>query len=263
MAKTRHLNFHHCYQNNGRNHRSGLRYPYVDSEPDYRTRGDVARWRCVESDLQFTFASEIASLAMEHFQRYITPIWEALADAGVSRDGMRAALQPLLHEIGRRAEHEAARRAAYEFDDPRLRYRARDIIERNYNWDLGRELRPQAPRFTEAAQEKAKDTLRACLNAEQLAEFNANGYFHVQVENKGKFKVTNTLSYSVHDTQNGDRYCVQTPDVPIHDQMLSLKLLLESDPKTFFKTANKSAGQTATAQRFGPITRNNPFGGYL
>lgn len=49
--------------------------------------------------------------------------------------------------------------------------------------------------------------------------------------------------------EHGTRFCCQAPGVPLEDQLLVQKLLLENDPATFFRHANRLGGPGMTAGR--------------
>lgn len=89
---------------------------------------------------------------------------------------------------------------------------------------------------------RANTLLRSCLTTEQVAELDAYGRFHVRVGNH-TYRIGERHSYNVslldEDGRPHTDYCVVSREfVPKPDQILAQKLLLETDPDTFFRIAN-------------------------
>lgn len=103
---------------------------------------------------------------------------------------------------------------------------------------------------SKAAEQKAKDTLRACLKPDQLREFDKDETFTVDIPDHGvkgfpfgKFIVKKSSAFNVMHIESKESFCVVAAEaVPVYDQMLTQKLLLENEPKRFFKTANRTGG---------------------
>lgn len=100
-------------------------------------------------------------------------------------------------------------------------------------------------RWQEEAHKKALALLCRWLSPEQRAEMEAHGHFHVQGGDGHLYLVQNGFGHNVFRIEDGQRtvrYCLVSKDarIPVYDLMLIQKLLLELDPETFLKTANKS-----------------------
>lgn len=84
--------------------------------------------------------------------------------------------------------------------------------------------------------------LESFLNDEQRAEFREAGVFHVRTRDGRLFRFTKGFGHNVHLVQDGlcvTEYCIITTErVPLYDQMLGQKVLLEADPEDFFRIAN-------------------------
>jgi hypothetical protein len=77
------------------------------------------------------------------------------------------------------------------------------------------------------------------LSTAQQKEFEAKGYFSVNVSTRGRFCILPSPMFNVLHVQTGDCYCaVPRAVVPLCDLMLSQKLILENDPERFFAVAN-------------------------
>jgi hypothetical protein len=98
------------------------------------------------------------------------------------------------------------------------------------------------------ATKTAKKLLVSCLTAAQRTQFERTTNFDVRVGKCGRdrrsgrmMRVSAGRVHNVADLATGSTYCVASREpVPIYDQMLTQKLLLETDPGTFFSTANAS-----------------------
>jgi hypothetical protein len=98
-----------------------------------------------------------------------------------------------------------------------------------------------------AAQLRARELLRAHLNDEQRAEYDRRRSFVVETPRGRRYRIKSTSSYNVHGEVDGIDYCVQLRSdatargVPLEDQMLAQKLLLELDEPRFLRIANRRA----------------------
>ena len=125
-------------------------------------------------------------------------------------------------------------------------------------------LRRVAPRFRKealvevrreedarAGERTAKELLLRHLTRDQERDFKRFQWFEVEVtrgpskrgENweVGLYRISTERAYNVTHVASGVRFCVVAAEaVPIYDQMLTQKLLLETDPAPYFKKANKS-----------------------
>jgi hypothetical protein len=89
---------------------------------------------------------------------------------------------------------------------------------------------------------RARKILVSLLNETQRAEFKKKKSFHVLGKDGFTYLITNRLIHNVFRIEDGRRtfeYCVITSGfVPLYDQMLSQKLLLESNPQMFLDISN-------------------------
>lgn len=113
-------------------------------------------------------------------------------------------------------------------------------------WAADEPRRLAAAAQREAASLRARDLLLSCLSPGQAAEFEQEGAFTVPTP-EGPFRITSRHAHNVFRLDPADPrgaeplacYCVVTSTwVPLHDQMLAQKLLLELDPVSFFRIAN-------------------------
>ncbi len=91
------------------------------------------------------------------------------------------------------------------------------------------------------AAKKARELLVSQLNKAQRESFEKNKSFDVAGKDGKTYRISSERSFNVKGP-DGVKYCGQTVDTPIEDQMLAQKLLLENDPAKFFKNANKMGG---------------------
>jgi hypothetical protein len=105
---------------------------------------------------------------------------------------------------------------------------------------LARELARRQSKETALA--KSFILLESYLKPEQVAEFKATGVFHVQIPDGRLFRFTKGFGHNVHLVENGVcviEYCIITTEgVPLFDQILAQKILLEIVPDEFFRIAN-------------------------
>jgi hypothetical protein len=99
---------------------------------------------------------------------------------------------------------------------------------------------------------RANTLLRSCLSPEQVAELDLLGRFHVRVGNN-TYRIGERHSYNVslldEDGRPHTDYCVVSREfVPKPDQILAQKLLLETDPDTFFRIANHKKSEPPGVQ---------------
>lgn len=90
---------------------------------------------------------------------------------------------------------------------------------------------------TEEADAKALATLNGQLTKEQRHQLRERRYFKVRGRDGRHYEIHHARAFNVV-REDGARFCVQTPDTPVADQMLAQKLYLENDPKSFFENAN-------------------------
>lgn len=94
------------------------------------------------------------------------------------------------------------------------------------------------------ARAKARQLLLRNLDAGQEESFKKDGSFRVTAKDGKVYTVKTARSFNVV-AEDGTKYCGQTVDTPVEDQMLAQKLLLEHEPEKFFKNANVSPASGA------------------
>lgn len=120
---------------------------------------------------------------------------------------------------------------------------------------LVREEAETRRRLDTKAAERSRVLLESFLNPAQLAEFREDQTFHMTIQDGRRFKITSRMGYNVYllDDQGVKQasYCVISREaVPLFDQMLAQKVMLEAVPDEFFRIANREV-------RHDP--NNNPF----
>lgn len=129
-------------------------------------------------------------------------------------------------------------------EDPVLPQR----IRRSIRWlllyevnavQLTDELFMEAPRKSPLPDARARQLLLRVLDPAQRDEFLQYGYFTVHVPDWGCFRISPRTTFNVLNVQTGIAYCAG-PDitVPLPDLMLAQKLILENEPRRFFRVAN-------------------------
>ena len=89
-----------------------------------------------------------------------------------------------------------------------------------------------------SAQKKARALLISKLDDSQQKSFLDKGEFSVTAKDGNIYTIKTARSFNVIGS-DGTKYCGQLNNIPIEDQMLAQKLLLEHEPEKFFKNANK------------------------
>lgn len=102
-----------------------------------------------------------------------------------------------------------------------------------------------------AAEERAKELLLTVLSLEQKAEFLKNRGFQTISPTGRKFEIKQGRSGNIVELDESgspiNRFCIhsqvsKTADIiPMHDELIIQKLLIESDFDFFLKTANRTA----------------------
>ena len=112
-------------------------------------------------------------------------------------------------------------------------------VQRVANEERQREQAERDRRRTEARQ-RATELLMAHLDEQQLREFEANGQFALRL-NEREYRVVNRRSNMVEEYEGGRKvrmHCAVLPEeCPTEDQMLLVKLMLESDDPVFREVA--------------------------
>lgn len=168
--------------------------------------------------------------------------WEAAEVSPASGREMALALGPLWErEIHQYMEHLERRHRHIDRYIPRyddrmdaLRWSA---VQDPTHWWTG-------PVEDQKAKEKARQLLLRNLDAGQEKSFKKDGSFRVTSKGGKVYTIKTARSFNVV-AEDGTKYCGQTVDTPIEDQMLAQKLLLEHEPEKFFKNANVSPAQDA------------------
>lgn len=175
----------------------------------------VAEYECKKTGEKFSMRSPVKA-AVERGMQHLVGVWQ----------GRVYAMQAFPNE---------AIRAAMAI--------VRPILEAEAKSEHDKEL------ASVHAEERARDTLRLCLTNKQRRQFDKNEWFTVECDHesrkypKGTFKITKGSAFNIMHVETQERFCVVAKDpVPVYDQMLTQKLLLENDPMKFFKTANRSGG---------------------
>lgn len=102
--------------------------------------------------------------------------------------------------------------------------------------------RPSLEDIPESAKQKSRELLLRLLSPAQREEFQSAGKFTVQIRDGRQLRIERRHTFNVIDLGTRIRYCTHsaTP-VPIFDLMLAQKLMLETDPDSFFAVANDNA----------------------
>lgn len=111
--------------------------------------------------------------------------------------------------------------------------------------EMDMELRSKSGKKT------ARELLVRHLTPAQLDTFEEHEYFFVDVKpesrrgvigwSEGQYKIAAQHSFNVTHVETKEAFCVVAAEpVPIYDQMLTQKLLLENEPEKFFAKANRS-----------------------
>ena len=107
----------------------------------------------------------------------------------------------------------------------------------------GRAVPASAPvRHDLAADRRARALLSRMLSRDQCTQWQAQGFFQVEVAGRGTFRILPRATFNVVEVASGECYCCvcQTP-IPVPDLMLAQKLLLELAPERFFAIANHAS----------------------
>lgn len=167
---------------------------------------------------------------------------EATRDA---RDAIHALMPIWEREIYRFMEilERQGRRHNFERLDEAFNITLAQMDEIRYGLGAWRD----APKEDPKAKQKARELLIRNLDAGQEKSFKKDGTFRVTAKGGKVYTISTARSFNVK-AEDGTKYCGQTVDTPIEDQMLAQKLLLEHDPDKFFKNANVSPAQGAQVQ---------------
>jgi hypothetical protein len=222
------------------------------AKPDYAISGGegnafVARFVCKVTQDCFELSS-MEKPAVERGMRHYVERWESairhLRDAGMKDDELHIALVVIKPRLVEEAQRERS---------------------------MEEGLRE--------AENKARSLLVMCLTPAQREEFDREQSFTLTVDHKvsgfptGAFRIRKGSAFNVEHVESGETFCVVAQEkVPVYDQMLTQKLLLEQEPERFFKTANRSRGRfimypgdfaTLRPQQYAPILCDPPDEGMI
>jgi len=119
---------------------------------------------------------------------------------------------------------------------------ARWTTPRHRTASCGREVSASPPlQHDPAADRRARALLLRMLSRDQYAQWEAHGFFQVDVAGRGTFRILPRATFNVVQVASGECYCGVCPTpIPIPDLMLAQKLLLELAPERFFAVANRA-----------------------
>jgi hypothetical protein len=107
--------------------------------------------------------------------------------------------------------------------------------------ELARQRAAELEKKKKDALDNAEALLFLCLTATQKAQYKEHGYFETVVNDR-IFRITKGWAGNVHEYKDGKKiksYCIHPmEDVPLQDNMLTQKLLLETQLDVFLRTAN-------------------------
>lgn len=227
------------------------------------TWNDIVGFYDPYTNLQWNLESEFVTVVFERFLEIVIPVCHSVRHLDVE------AATRILRDTINEANHVVRRHEMRVREEQEIRRRVPDSIwfdeaaNTPNHWADSMRYAMAANPFkseeAEAARNKALATLKSALTPKQLDEFNANQTFKVSIqsgERKGTYEISNVRNYCVKHLETGDRYCVVTPEAPVYDQMLAIKLLLENEPETYFAKANKSSASRATTGTNSPFYLN-------
>lgn len=121
--------------------------------------------------------------------------------------------------------------------------RAEENARRQAEWEKQEEARKKAE---EEANKRAEELLTSQLDAEQKEEYRRDKAFTVRCRQGRRYRIRRAWSGHVSRIDDKgkevERFCIHPRErVPLPDNQLLAKLLLESDPDHFLKTANRHA----------------------
>jgi hypothetical protein len=91
----------------------------------------------------------------------------------------------------------------------------------------------------EQAAERARGLLLRLLSPKQRASFEATHAFAATGQKTGHvYSIREERQINITCTTTGDRWCYVCPDVPICDQLVAQKLLIEGDEERFLSVAS-------------------------
>lgn len=94
------------------------------------------------------------------------------------------------------------------------------------------------------ALQRANDLLMMCLSGRQRSDWRKHSFFEVRSQSGKTFRITNGYSMNVHELDENGRavrtHCIvpKGVEVPVPDQLLMQKLMLETNEAEFMRVAN-------------------------
>lgn len=123
----------------------------------------------------------------------------------------------------------------------------RALRERNERLRAAAEQQRIAEQERQAATTRARELLIAHLTDEQRAEFEAHQRFHVTSSAGRRFEIEYGQYHNVYllddDGRRVTRYCGYFPSVPLEDNILAQKMLIEKDEARYLSSSNASRVQ--------------------
>lgn len=198
---------------------------YIDSGTTTSTASTVWRiWSSAAGDYPSCNESSLSLYECEYTTTTATTVWHRWTDAhyiAVPHEPLSAEEAAVL-AAQQQAEAEEHRRRAAEAEK------------------VAAEERKKA----EEAEARAEQLLRQHLSDEQLADYDAHGHIHVIGADGVRYRLEKKWSGNILEFK-GDRavarYCVHPRErIPVHDSIMAQKLMLETDPASLKKIANRT-----------------------
>jgi hypothetical protein len=125
-----------------------------------------------------------------------------------------------------------------------VNYPVQTLVYTQEQIELARQRGAEREKQNKIALENAEALLFLCLTETQKSQYKEHGYFETVVDDR-TFRITKGWSGNVHEYKDGKKiksYCIHpNEDVPVPDNMLTQKLLLETQLDLFMRTANMTS----------------------
>ena len=103
-------------------------------------------------------------------------------------------------------------------------------------------LAAEQKRKKDEAIQRANDLLMMHLDEKQRRDWRLRQQFYVRSQSGKRFRIRNLGSMNIDEMDEGDRvranHCIVAPGVPLPDQLLAQKLMLEHNEAEFMRVAN-------------------------
>lgn len=168
--------------------------------------------------------------------------WASFAALGLSNSGIVRETVALAVEENRRAAEDRAGLGGIpsysRFDDQEVGFAGGSWAhDRTFSY-VGR-----GPEVDTAAEARAKALLLRLLAPDQRETFERDGSFEVLGRSTGaRYRIRSARQINIDDLTNGRKLCYVTPEVPLCDQLVAQKLLIEGDEKEFLRVAKAWPG---------------------